>query len=103
MASVYDLIRTAILCKKQVIAVYDGYPREMCPHVLGLKKGVRHVLSYQFGGESSRGLPPSGEWKCMQVDALSQVALRDGQWFTGTRKTNKPQSCVDQVDVEVSG
>jgi hypothetical protein len=104
MPSVYDLLCQAIAEKKQVLAVYDGFPREMCPHVLGWKDGVRHVFSYQFAGESSKGLPPEGQWKCMDVDGLSNVALRDGPWHTGIRKTGKPQSCVDlaKIDIQVA-
>jgi len=59
------------------------------------------VLSFQFAGESSKGLSPEGQWKCMDVDGLSQVSLRDGPWHTGTRKTNEPQRCVDQIEAEV--
>src|SRR5258708_7466556 len=68
MPGVYSLLYQAIEEKKQVIAMYDGYLREMCPHVLGSKDGVRHVLSFQFSGVSSQGLPPGGQWKCMAVD-----------------------------------
>lgn len=101
MPSNFDLLRQAILERKQVTATYDGYYREMCPHTLGWKDGVRHVLSYQFAGESSQELPPEGQWKCMDVDGLSDVTLRDGDWHTGTRKTGKPQTCVDQVEATV--
>lgn len=104
MPTVYELLYQAISEKKQILAVYDGYPREMCPHVLGWKNGVRHIFSFQFAGGSSQGLPPEGQWKCMDVDGLSNVSLRDGPWHTGTRKTDKPQSCVDlnQIDLEVA-
>jgi hypothetical protein len=103
MPDSYALVRQAILERKQIVADYDGYHREMCPHVLGMKDGVRHVLSYQFAGQSSKGLPSEGQWKCMDVDGLSQVSLREGPWFTGTRKTDKPQTCVDlqQINVQV--
>src|SRR5882724_11554948 len=63
MPGVYSLLYQAIEEKKQVIAMYDGYLREMCPHVLGSKDGVRHVLLFQFAGDSSQGLPPGGQWK----------------------------------------
>jgi len=104
MPSVYDLLYLAIKDRKQIIVEYDGYHREMCPHVLGWKGGVRHVLSFQFAGDSSQGLPPEGQWKCMDVDGLSGVVLRDGPWHTGTRKTSKPQSCVDlgRIDIQVA-
>jgi hypothetical protein len=35
----YDLIRQAIIEKKGIAAVYNGQYREMCPHVIGTKKG----------------------------------------------------------------
>ena len=51
--SVYDLIRQAIIEKKQVVAIYNGHQREMCPHVIGTKNGRQKALFYQFGGTSS--------------------------------------------------
>lgn len=102
MLGVYSLLYQAIEEKKQVIAMYDGYLREMCPHVLGSREGVRHVLSFQFAGDSSQGLPPGGQWKCMEVDGLSNVALKEGLWFTAPGKTGKPQLCVDIVHTSVT-
>jgi hypothetical protein len=100
----YELLRQAILEKKQVIAVYDGYPREMCPHVLGWKNGIRHVFSFQFAGDSSQGLPAEGGWKCMEVDGLSEVSLRDGPWHTGTTENDKSEGCVElnQIEAQVA-
>lgn len=101
MPDVYSLLYQAIQQRKQVTAMYDGYQRELCPHLLGSKNGVRHVLSFQFAGGSSRGLPPGGQWKCMNVDGLSNVSLRDGPWLTGQGTTGKPQTCVENVDISV--
>jgi hypothetical protein len=67
MPDTYALLRQAILERKHVIAEYDGFHREMCPHVLGWKDGVRHIFSFQFAGGSSKGLPPEGQWKWMSV------------------------------------
>jgi hypothetical protein len=96
-----ELLIMAIEELKQVVCIYDGYPREMCPHVVGWKNGAHHVLSYQFAGGSSRGLPPGGEWRCMDIDGITQLALRDGPWQTGPSHT-KPQTCVDSKEAEVS-
>src|SRR5579872_7175233 len=101
MASNADLLIEAIRDKKQVTCYYDNLYREICPHVIGWKHSAYHVLSYQFGGQSSRGLPPEGEWKCMNVNGISQLALRDGPWFTGTEHT-RPQTCVDQIELVVT-
>lgn len=97
----YDLIREAILSKKQITCFYDGHYREICPHVLGWgKEGNEQVLAFQFAGTSSRGLPPDGEWRCLQVRQLHNVTSRDGAWRTRDKHT-RPQTCVKRIDVEV--
>lgn len=54
----YALFRNAILSEQQVICVYDGRVREVCPHIIGLdKRGEEVVLVWQFGGQSSGPLP----------------------------------------------
>lgn len=101
MPDIYDVIKEAILNKQQVIATYDGFQREMCPHVMGFKNGRRQVLFFQFAGGSKSGLPPGGQWRCIPIDGLSNVTMRPGTWYTGPSHT-KPQTCVDQIEVEVS-
>ncbi len=102
---IYDLIAQAIARKQQVIATYNGYRREMCPHVLGLnKRGERQALFYQFAGDSSRGLGAPGSrhnWRCIPIDELGDVSVREGDWHSAPNHT-RPQTCVYQVDVEVS-
>lgn len=100
MSTNYDTIEQAIKQKLTISAEYDGYHREMCPHALGMKGGVVHVLSFQFAGGSKQGLPPEGQWKCMNVDGLVISSVKPGPWHTGTSHT-KPQSCIDRVQVEV--
>ena len=96
---VYELIRNATLARRQVVATYRGCRRELCPHVLGTKHGHRRALFFQFGGESSSGLPPGGEWRCIPIDGLEDVVVRDGPWHTGTSH-GRPETCVDWIDVE---
>lgn len=101
---VYALIRQAILDKDIIIATYNGHRREFCPHVLGRKNGVAHVLGYQFAGESSSGLEPNGSphnWRCMEVRKLRNVTVQKGNWHSAPNH-GQPQSCVDVIDVEVS-
>jgi hypothetical protein len=100
VTTTYDLIRQAIVSKSQLICVYNGYIRECCPHVIGTTGGVVRVLTYQFGGESSHGLPVGGEWRCMDIVKMTRVQVRSGPWHTGMRHT-RPQSCVKQVDFDV--
>ncbi len=98
---IYDIIREAIINKQQVVATYNGYVREMCPHVIGQKNGRDLALFFQFAGGSSKGLPPEGEWRCIPTDGLSNVSVRDGDWHTADNHS-RPQSCVDEIDVEVA-
>lgn len=104
MSNAYELIRTAIINRQQITAVYQGHYREMCPHAIGTKHGKRQALLYQFGGSSSSGLGPPGSWgnwRCVRVDELEDVQVRDGEWFTGSNHS-RMQTCIDIIDVQVS-
>lgn len=60
----YNLIRQAIINKQQVIGVYRGHRREMCPHAIGTKNGREQAIFYQFDGSSSSGLgQPEKNWR----------------------------------------
>lgn len=73
----------------------------MCPHVLGRgPEGQVQALFFQFGGESSKGLPPQGEWRCLRISELRDVCVRDGPWHTGPRRHR--QVCVQEVDVQAA-
>ena len=104
VATTYETIRQAIINKDQVTAMYDGHYREMCPHVIGTKQGRPQTLFYQFAGTSKSGLDPSGSprnWRCIHIAGLSNVATRKGPWHTAPNHS-RPQTCVDEIDVEVS-
>ena len=97
----YGVLKHAIENRLSVSATYNGYVREMCPHALGIgKKGVRQCLFFQFAGESSKGLPPEGEWRCIPIDGLMISNAYAGPWHTGDDHS-RPQTCVDMVEVEV--
>ncbi|RDI10543.1 hypothetical protein [Comamonas sp. AG1104] len=100
--SIYDIIRSAIKNKQQVTATYKEHVRELCPHVIGTKSGRERALFYQFGGTSSQGTitPEQGAWRCLFIEELSNVSTRNGEWFTGANHS-RPQSCVDNIDLEV--
>lgn len=99
LTDVYNTIREATLAKRQVLATYKGHLRELCPHVLGTKNGRRQALFFQFGGGSTSPLPPGGEWRCLPIDGLGDVVVRDGPWHTSDDH-EYPETCVDTIDVE---
>lgn len=98
-SAIYLLFREAILTRRQVVCVYQGHQRELCPHALGHTDGREKALSFQFAGGSSKGLPPGGEWRCMFLDQVSHAQLRSGGWRTGAGHAN-PQSCVQDIDLQ---
>ena len=101
-SATYNTVRAAIAAKRQVVANFGGHLREMCPHCIGLgKNGEEQALFFQFGGGSSSGLPPGGEWRCIPLSGLSNVQARDGPWHSGDSH-KKPQTCVKDVDLEVA-
>jgi hypothetical protein len=46
----YTLFERAMRLRKPVFCLYDGYPRELCPIILGHSQGEEKALTYQFGG-----------------------------------------------------
>jgi hypothetical protein len=97
----YELFREAMAGKKQVVCVYRGRRREVCPVILGHTDGEEKALSYQFAGESNSRLPSEGEWRCLTLSMVSEVELRDGPWLTGGSHSAS-QSCVRDVDFDVN-
>ena len=97
----YALFEQAMTLRKQVFCTYGGYPRELCPIILGHSQGQEKALTYQFGGRSKSGLPREGEWRCLWLSKVSNVQLRDGPWFSG-RSHTRPQGCVEIVDLDVN-
>ena len=99
----YQIVRQAIIDKKQIVAEYNGHVREMCPHVIGEKNGRLQALFYQFGGtSSSKSIIPGSKdnWRCVIIENLRVIEVRDGDWYSSSDHT-RPQTCVDEVDVEV--
>ncbi len=97
----YLLVRRALVERKQIWATYEGRIRKMCPHALGTKNGRRQALFFQFAGESARGLPPSGDWRCLPVDQLTAISVHGGGWHTDDRYGRAEQSCVGEIDIAI--
>ena len=77
----YTVFRNAILCAQQVVCLYDGRRRELCPHIIGInKRGEEVVLAWQFAGESSGPLP---QWRCLKLASVREARVRTGGWHEG--------------------
>jgi hypothetical protein len=103
--TLFDTLWDCILQKKPITARYKGHTRVLCPHVLGYKDGKEHCLFYQCGGSSESGLGPIGSsrnWRCMELDSLDKVEIKDGEWYTSYVKLSEHQTCVEQVVIQVT-
>jgi predicted nucleic acid-binding protein len=97
----FRMLHQAILRRQQVLCVYNGQRREVCPYILGHKNAVEVLLVFQFAGRSNRGLPVKGEWRCFQVAQMQHVETRGGSWH-GDAAHRKTQRCVDDVFIDVN-
>jgi hypothetical protein len=93
------LLATAIQRREQVVGYYNERLRAFCPHALGRKGDKRHVFVYQFEAEGD-GMEPVEGWRCLEVDKLTDLSRRPGEWYTATNVFN-PQSCLDSIEVVV--
>ncbi len=98
---IYDLFSEAMLLQRQILCVYDGCVRELCPIILGHSQGHETALTYQFGDQSRSGLPRGGQWRCLWLDKVSDVQLRNGPWHAGKAHV-QPQGCVEIIDLDVN-
>ncbi|WP_342711190.1 hypothetical protein AAFG13_04010 [Bradyrhizobium sp. B124] len=95
----YMLFRKAVLTEQQVVCIYDGRPRELCPHIIGHNKsGEEVVLARQFAGESSGKLP---QWRCLRLAQVSAISLRKGHWHEGGSHRTE-QTCVSAIDLDIN-
>ena len=92
-STTYALFRNAILGEQQVVCLYDGRVRELCPHIIGTnRRGEEVVLAWQFGGESSGPLP---QWRCLKLANVSNARARDGRWHEGgSHRRRRPASAI---------
>ena len=67
-------------------------------------KDTEAVANFYNGGLGGSGSGPQpgpdgvGDWRCLAVEKLSQVALTTGAWRTQARA--RPQRCIEQIDFD---
>jgi hypothetical protein len=95
----YALFREAILSEQQIVCLYDGRRRELCPHIIGTgKSGEEVVLAWQFAGESSGRLP---QWRCLRLANVENARMREGGWHEGGSHRSE-QTCVSDIDLDIN-
>lgn len=102
---IHALVRAAIGERRPIGAMYNGRVRRVCPHVLGWsKQGRLQMLCYQYGGGSESGLRTENgfaNWRCMALEGLSDVELRNDPWQTAEFVHH--QTCIEQIEAAVQG
>jgi hypothetical protein len=102
LSHAYNVLLGALGSRTSCFAVYDGFDRYFCPHIIGLKRGEEQTLVWQYAGESSRPLPPQGQWKCFTISKITQLTTTNEPWHPGEPgRTGVPSTCVDQIEREI--
>jgi hypothetical protein len=88
--------------RKQVVCVYQGHVREVCPVILGRTGLEEKALDFQFGGRTSEGpVTAPGQWKCLRLSLVEGATLRPGPWHAGTAHSTD-EVCMKMVEYDVN-
>jgi hypothetical protein len=99
-SATYALFRDAILGAQQIVCVYDGRRRELCPHIIGTSRsGEEVVLAWQFAGESSGSLP---QWRCLKLANVSEAHAREGRWHEAARIARRRPASARSISTSTS-
>jgi hypothetical protein len=86
----YDLFEQAMRTRKQIVCMYDGHSRELCPIILGHSQGQEKALTYQVGGESKSGLSRAGDCvACSYQKSLMLNSEMDHGWWAPATLSHK--------------
>lgn len=98
----YELFLGAMRDKRQIVCVYQGHRRELCPILLGRTGLEEFSLTYQFGGETSDGpVKAGGDSKCLKLRDVRDATLRDGSWHAGDGHSTRA-TCMKMVEYDVN-
>jgi len=101
-SATYGLFLTAMRERRQIVCVYQGHRRELCPILLGRTGLEEKSLVFQFAGDTRDGpIPPPGDWKCLKLEGVRDVELRPGRWHAGDSHSSA-QICMKMVEYDVN-
>lgn len=100
LGELFEAIKYAITNRRQLVLMYGGLRREVCPHSLGWKNDRLACFAFQFAGGSRQPLPPNGQWRCLHLHSMSEVSVREGDWHTGPIDPQS-SSCIDDFEAYV--
>jgi hypothetical protein len=95
-----DVLRTAIGEKRCLTGLYDGAVRHFAPHAVGnARDGTPAVFVFQYAGETKKGLPIGGQWRCFQLARLSHLRVNEHRWRSLSNYSLKRQNCLATIEV----
>jgi hypothetical protein len=98
-----DLLIAAIREKRCLTGLYDGGVRHFAPHALGTTSdGSPAVFVFQYAGETTKGLPIGGQWRCFHLDRLSHRRINEHRWRSRSNYSLKRQTCLATVTAGVA-
>ncbi len=77
---------------------YHGFRRLVEPHILGIHGGVKQLLGYQVGGQSSSGGLP--QWRRFDLHEMSGFSVLNEK-FAGSRPTPSGRHSAWDVKIAV--
>lgn len=101
-AMVWDILADAIRNRQALSGSYQNRQRVFSPLALGHKGTTPRVLVFQTVGSSRSRLPTRGDFRCLNVDRLTNVRPAPGGWREAAAGWH-PQSCMDSVEVAIGG
>src|SRR5690242_197721 len=101
-SATYNLFLEAMRQRRQIVCVYQGHRRAVCPILLGRTGLEEESLVYQFAGATSDGLvKPGGDWKCLRLADVREIVLREGSWHAGEGHSTRAV-CMKMVEYDVN-
>lgn len=84
----FELLKTAIQNREVVRFIYDGFPREVEPFLIGDTRTRKLALrGFQIGGGSNSG--KVFDWHLFLLDKISCLT-KTGRHFSGVRQNYNP-------------
>jgi predicted DNA-binding transcriptional regulator YafY len=96
-SGLHDLLYGAIQNTRLIRFRYQNKERIVEPHDYGIQKGIRRLLSWQVGGQSSGRLPG---WRSFDVSGMQGVEMLD-KTFAGNREVSNTHHRWDEVFIRV--
>ncbi|NHN85704.1 hypothetical protein GOB93_13780 [Acetobacter musti] len=95
-----DRLCAAIKSRSNVSFTYHGRALTGSPHAVGKGDGEERVLIYVGSDDHKKVEPPGGQWKCLPIADLSDVAT-DSSPFHAGHPGKHEKTGLHEIDVSL--